>query len=157
MERGKSQYDAHHFACSNYYESLMASLQRDRNELYWLNTVYFPPSGSTPHTVHVIATLEVEYIGLPNRTWPANCSRGNQLAFLRKGPFWKREWLISLSSSPIPSFAPMDVLFGFDSCSTLTWAVYSMATGLGSAVSEDGNIIFASSSTPSPACPVWKW
>ena len=85
------QYD-HHFVCSNYYEALMASLERDRNERYWLNTLYFPPSKSVPHTMHVVATIEVKYIGLPNRTWPANCSSGKQPAFFREGPFWKREW-----------------------------------------------------------------
>ena len=57
-----------------------------------------------------------------------------------------RDWLMLLSNSPIPSFVPIDILFAFDS--TVTWAVYTMATGLGSAVSKGGNIRFFITSLP---------
>ena len=57
-----------------------------------------------------------------------------------------RDWQMVLSNSPISSFAPMEVLFAFDS--TVTWAVYAMTTGLGSAVSEGGNIRFFLTSLP---------
>lgn len=143
---GESQYDAHHFVCTNYYEALITSLQRDKNELYWLETLFFPASGSVPHTLNVTATIHVGNIGLPNGTRPANCSRSKNPAFFREGAIWVRDWLMLLSNSPIPSFAPVDLLFAFDS--TVTWAVYAMTTGLGSAVAKGGNIRFFIATLP---------
>ena len=146
LKPGESQYDAHHFVCSNYYEALITSLERDKNELYWLETLFFPASKSVPHTLSVTATIQVGNIGLPNSTRPANCSSRKEPAFFREGAFWMRDWLMLLSNSPIPSFVPIDILFAFDS--TVTWAVYTMATGLGSAVSKGGNIRFFITSLP---------
>lgn len=146
VKPGESQYDAHHFVCTNYYEALITSLERDKNELYWLETLFFPASKSTPHTLSVTAAIHVGNIGLSNSSKPANCSHSKEPAFFCEGAFWVRDWLMSLNDSPIPSFAPIDMLFAFDS--TVTWAVYAMTTGLGSAVSKGGNIRFFITSLP---------
>ena len=129
----------HHFVCSNYYKSLIESLRKDENELYWLQTLFFPVSGSFPHQVTTKVTVHVDKI------ISGNCT-GQKLAFLKEGSVWVREWIITVSDSAFPSPTRLDFLFALDS--SISWAVYQMATGLGSIVSNGGNIRFRILSLP---------
>ena len=123
----------HHFSCHYYYNQLEQAVTNDRNELYWLHKTFYPEQLHSPETVKMTFRITVGHIPLQN------CTRNDQHpAFYFDGSQWVREWYFTLSTSTLLVFINEDVLLTFDN--TITWAIHTMATGLGATVSKDNSL-----------------
>ena len=116
--------EVHHFQCSHYYTLLEKAIRTDRNELHWLVRNFFPEDGYVPYVMKMSVVITVgDILG-------ESCTRNEQPpAFYYDGAVWVGKWTFQLSASAILTYISQDVLLAFDN--TLTWAVYTMATGIG--------------------------